>query len=293
MTLLRGNGFDEFRQMAVSAERIEPHWHVGSDQWLDTALDRLWREYRGLRAEIEVGAREAESKARADLTMWRERLSELNPNAAKEEIEKEARMISAFELHQHERVSARFVGRLMPLYTEVTILSAALCEADINLALEWGCSMIGKPELFLFIESRTTVDKWQHGPKILLPDYTLPSDSGEFEALGRVFRERNRLMHPKAYVQVQGEKNRQPEKYKSLGIAEALLWLPRFFSLPFDLTDFLRNCAPVNGTKFPVLSRRREIKRATQHRLAKAGPVDLPDEGLEEKPKRPPTISDT
>lgn len=268
MTLLRGDGFDNVRQMVASAEKIEPHWHVGSDHWLDTALVRLWHQYRELRAEIEAAASEAENKARADLEIWRERLSKLNPNAPKVEIEKEARMISTIDAHRYERVPMRFAGRLMPLYTEVTILSAALCEADINLALEWGCSLIGKPELFLLIESRTTVDKWQHGPKMLLSDYVLPSGSGEFEALGRVFRERNRLIHSKAHVQVQGKKNRRAEKHKSLGTAEVLFWLPRFFSLPFDLTDFLRSCAPVNGTKFPVLSHRSEIERANQHRLA-------------------------
>jgi hypothetical protein len=84
MTLLRGDGFDNFRQMAVSAEKIEPHWHVGSDHWLDTALDRLWHQYSELRTEIEAAASEAERKAQADLGIWRERLSGLNPNAPKE-----------------------------------------------------------------------------------------------------------------------------------------------------------------------------------------------------------------
>ncbi|NML30585.1 hypothetical protein [Paraburkholderia antibiotica] len=280
MALLRGDALDNFRQMVVSAKKIEPHWHVGSDHWLDRALVKLWRQYIELRAEIEVAASDAASKAQADLEMWRKRLSELNPDALREEVEKEARMISAIDAQPYERVAARFSGRLMPLFTEVTILSAALCEADINLALEWGCSFIGKPELFVLIESRTTVDKWRHGPKMLLSDYLLPSDSGEFEALGRVSRERNRLIHPKAHVQVQGRKNRLAEKHKSLGTAEVLFWLPRFFSLPFDLTDFLRGCTPVNGAKFPVLSHRGEIKRASQHRLACAVDLDSSGEGV-------------
>lgn len=268
--LIRGDGSDALRKLVLEATEVkaaEVNWRVGSDHWLDNVLNIRWLEYKALLEEIDKKADSAEKKAPIDLETWRERLVQHNPDADQAEIEREARMLSLIDEDRYERVSSKFVGRIMALYTEVTILSAALCEAEINLALEWGCAVTGKPELFTLVDSCKTSEKWLHGPKLFFTDYKFPPGSAEAETLARVFSERNRLMHARATVEVDGKKNERAKKYKVLHLADALMWLPRYFSLPFDLVDFLKGCPPVNGYKFPVLSHREKITRASAHRL--------------------------
>jgi len=269
--LYRGDGSDAIRKRRFEAKEIPTakiQWSVASDVWLADALNQLWSPYRTLLVQIDVEADKAETTAPIDLDAWRERLTKLNPDAAAAAIEAEARMLSRVDLKRYERISPAFVARIMTLYTQVTLLSAALCEAKINLALEWACAVARKAELFDLVERSTPVEKWQHGPKIFVADYELPPGAAESETLIRVFSERNRLMHAKALVEVDGNANARPQKYKVRDLPGALTWLPRYFSLPFDLSDILENCS-VNGHGFPRLFRRQEIERVPQHKLTR------------------------
>ncbi|MGF7192110.1 hypothetical protein JOE11_005187 [Robbsia andropogonis] len=267
MALLRGDGQDKLRQLIAEATPAEMLWHVGSDHWLDIALGRLWHQYTELLEQIDLAAQQATEKAKSDFSNWKDRLTELNPGASETEIVKEAKLISQVGKKPYDRVAGSFSGRLLPIYVEVTSISAALCEAEINLALEWGCAIINKPELFDLIESQSTINKWIDGPKLVLDHYQLPPGCGADETLRKLFAERNRLMHSKASVRVGGLKNSRAQKPKTMPFSEALFWMSRYFSLPFDLCDFLRDCHPIKGGRFPINPHRGDIGRSRQSRL--------------------------
>lgn len=267
--MILGDGLDELRRKAQEATKVVPDWHVSNDHWLQHVLERLWPSFVTLRKEIFAEAGKSDGEASARYDQWKLRLAELNPAASDMEIETEAKRLSGLDKLPIDRVSSRYWGRVMPLYTEVAILTAALCEAEINLALAWGLSMIDKEDTFQLIESRTTVDKWLHGPKLILPNYNLPLDTAEAATLVKVFKERNRLVHPKSTVQKSGKTKLTGPVFKPTTLSELLAWIGRYFSLPFDLADFLHAQSPVNGYRFPFMAQRGAIKRAPQHKLAR------------------------
>ncbi len=154
----------------------------------------------------------------------------------------------------------------MPLYCEVAILSAALCEAHINLALAWGLAMLDMEATFPLIEQAGAIDKWLRAPKLIIQGYDFPADSAEFETLKRLFEERNVLMHPKSGIARGGKKRVAAKLLRARSLAEVLDWLPRFFSLPFDLAEFISKAPQVGGYDFPMLSKRGAIARATVHK---------------------------
>lgn len=282
MGLIIGDGWDDLRDKIAEAKVVVPNWHVGSDNWLGHVLKGLWPQFVALRGEITSDAARTTVEARSNYENWRTRLKRLNPEAHDREIDKEAKRRSGIDKTPEERVSHRYFWRIMPLYTEVAILSAALCEAEINLALAWGLSMLDKEDVFQLIESKPTPEKWLHGPKVVLPAYVMPSGCAEIETLRKVFSERNRLVHPKSTIQKAGQQTLGPKVLKPPKLRDLLVWIERYFSLPFDLADFLRTQPPINGNRFPVMTRRDEIDRAPQHKLPQP-----PDPPCESHPKSP------
>jgi hypothetical protein len=276
MALIIGDGLDEFRQRVAEATVVVPNWHVGSDNWLEHVLEGLWPQFVALRDEIASDAVRTTVEAQVQYEKWCTQLVCLNPEASDAEIDEEAKRRSGIDKTPEDRVSHRYLGRIMRLYTEVAILSAALCEADINLALAWGLSMLDKEDVFQLIESKSAPEKWLHGPKIVLPDYVLPPGCAEAEALRKLFIERNRLVHPKSTIQKAGKQKLGAKAHKPPKLTELLVWIGRYFSLPFDLADFLRTQPPINGDRFPVMTRRGAIKRVPQHKLSRL--ADLPYE---------------
>ncbi|EJN34408.1 hypothetical protein [Pseudomonas sp. GM80] len=280
MGLIIGDGWDDLRDKIADAEVVVPNWHVGSDNWLEHVLKGLWPQFIALRDEIRSDTARTTVEACGKYENWRIRLKGLNPEAHDLEIEKEAKRRSGIDKSPEERVSHRYYWRIMPLYTEVAILSAALCEAEINLALAWGLSMLDKEDEFQRIELKPTPEKWLHGPKVVLPAYEIPSGCAEVETLRKVFSERNRLVHPKSTIQKAGQQMLGPKVLKPPKIKDLLSWIGRYFSLPFDLADFLRTQPPINGHRFPVMTWRDAIERAPQHKLPQP-----PDRASESQPK--------
>jgi len=127
--------------------------------------------------------------------------------------------------------------------------------------------MLDKEDVFQLIESKSTLEKWLHGPKMVLPNYMMPSGCAEVETLRRVFSERNRLVHPKSTIQKAGRRKLGTKVITPPKLADVLVWMERYFSLPFDLADFLRTQPLINGDRFPVMTRRDAIERALQHKL--------------------------
>lgn len=290
MALIIGDGRDELRKKIAEATVAVPNWHVGSDNWLEHVLKGLWPQFVALRDEITIDATRTTEEASANYEKWRAQLIHLNPGASDVEIDEEAKRRSGIDKTPEERVSHRYLGRILPLYTEIAILSAALCEAEINLALAWGLSMLDKEDVFRLIESKSTPEKWLHGPKIVLLDYVMPTGCAEAEALRKVFSERNRLVHPKSSVQKAGQQKLGTKAPQPPNLADLLVWIGRYFSLPFDLADFLRTQPPINGDRFPVMTRRDAIERAPQHNLPR--PANPPRELPPHHPKSTQTDTD-
>ncbi|HDS1796126.1 hypothetical protein [Pseudomonas putida] len=265
--LIIGDGLDELRGKIAEATVVVPDWHVGSDNWLEHVLKGLWPQFIALRDEISSDEARSTEEACGKYEDWRARLKCLNPDAPDLEIEKEAKKRSGIDKRPDERIFHRCSWRIMPLYTEVAILSAALCEAEINLALAWGLSMLDKEDVFQLIESKSTPDKWLHGPKAILPAYEMPKGCAEVETLRKVFSERNRLVHPKSSIRKAGQQMLGPKESPPVRLRDLIVWIERFFSLPFDLADYLRTQPLINGSRFPAMSFRDVIDRAPQHKL--------------------------
>ncbi|WP_226475162.1 hypothetical protein [Pseudomonas sp. MWU16-30323] len=278
MALIIGDGLDEFREKLSNAPVLVPNWHVGNDNWLEQVLIGLWPQFVALRDEIKKDAACATVEASANYEKWRAQLIPLNPKASDVEIDEEAKRRSGIDKTPEERVSHRYLGRIMILYTEVAILSAALCEAEINLALAWALSMLDREDEFRLIELKPTPEKWLHGPKTVLPNYVLPSGCAEAETLRKVFSQRNRLVHPKSTIHKAGKHKLGAKVLNPPKLKDLLMWIERYFSLPFDLADFLRTQPPINGDQFPVMTWRDTIERATQHKLPRPDdpPCDQP-----------------
>lgn len=269
MALKRGDELDEFRELATNAATVTTTWHVGAEYiWLDHALERLWSNFARLRDEIQRAADKKSEAVPGDYQRWLGRLREHNPDATAEEIDAEARKLSEHDRKPLDRAGP-FLGQLMPIYAEVAILSAALCEAHINLALAWGLTMLGRDPAFRLIEQSGTVDKWLRGPTLLFDGYELPSNSAEVETLKRVFEERNILMHPKSSISRNGAARVSAKRLHPKSVTEVFNWLPRFFSLPFDLAEFMAKQPAIDGFDFPQLSKRQSIPRAPQHMLSR------------------------
>ncbi|NUY02381.1 hypothetical protein [Paraburkholderia youngii] len=160
MALIIGDGLNEFRKKVAEATVAVPNWHVGSDNWLEHVLKGLWPQFVALRDEITSDATRITVEVNANYEKWRAHLIPLNPGASDVEIDEEAKRRSGIDKTPEERVSHRYLWRIMPLYTEVAILAAALCEAEINLALAWGLSMLDKEDVFQLIESKSALEKW-------------------------------------------------------------------------------------------------------------------------------------
>ncbi|CAJ0809021.1 hypothetical protein [Ralstonia flaminis] len=267
MALIIGDGRDEIRKKLAGATAGVPNWHVGSDNWLEHILKGLWPQFVALREEVKIDAARSTIEARTNYAEWRARLASLNPGAGDLEIDEEAKRQSGINKTPEERVSHRYLMKAIALHTEVAILSAALCEAEINLALAWGLSMLDKEDVFQLIESKPTPDKWLHGPKIMLPGYVIPPGCAEAETLHKLFGERNRLVHPRSTVKKAGQHKLGTKIPKPPKLVELIAWMGRYFSLPFDLADFLRTQPSINGDRIPVMTRREAIERVPQHTL--------------------------
>lgn len=275
MGLNFGDGQDDFWKKISEAKVVTPEWHVGSDNFLEQILQELWIKFIELRHEINCSAEKSNKEATINYKKWNDQLTYLNPTASSKEIEKESIRLSGIDKKPTERVAHKYFHRILPLYTEVTIIAAALCEAEINLALAWSFSITDKEELFELIESKSALDKWRHGLKIVLPNYSLRSDCAELQTLVKIFGERNRFAHPKSTIQISGKIKLKPKSSYPRKIEELLHWTERYFSLPFDLADFLRTQPAVHGERFPVMAQRGPIKRASQHQLPQPPKSDM------------------
>lgn len=128
---------------------------------INVALKSFWKPFN----ELAAGMESFVPRPLSDFDDKRRRLSEniqqLNPNMSKKEvIEYVEKQIASSESPQWQYVSL-FSERFMTMYVTITLLSHALCEAEINTILATGLFENGTPELFAILQKADIKEKWQ------------------------------------------------------------------------------------------------------------------------------------
>ena len=113
------------------------------------------------------------------------------------------------------------------------------------------------------LERSDIKEKWCVGPKSFHPLYTLPKDGSLYQTLQHLARQRNALVHYKIELEMQGQPPLRGSRLERGSIKEQLAWIGRFFSLPYDLADHVRNEIPQLPTV--ILFDSHPIRRASIH----------------------------
>lgn len=211
---------------------------------IDIALKSFWRPFNDLLIEMDS----FKFKPLSDFEIERFQLSayfkKLNPDLSVEEINNIVeKRISPFA-SEDMQFNTRFSSRFKTINVTVTLLSQALCEAQINAILAAGLYDYGTPELFEDIQKESIKDKWVNGPKKFCPSYEFKKSSGLYETLQHLSRQRNAWIHHKSHLHAGGEKIIEGSNLKNLSYKEASRWIKRYFSLPYDLSAHVheQNC---------------------------------------------------
>jgi hypothetical protein len=107
-----------------------------------------------------------------------------------------------------------------------------------------GLSVCDAPELFALLERADLVEKWIAGPKSFHPAYNLPRGLPLCQTLQHLTRQRNSLVHYKIELEVDGKKTLEGSRLDRAPLKDQLVWITRFFSLPYDLVLHARNQIP-------------------------------------------------
>jgi hypothetical protein len=213
--------------------------HTAEYTYIDEALRTRWNTFRTLEEEMAA----FEPKPIDDFSLQRDReinrLRILNPDSPIEElmtfVDNQIQFISSPDWQFRER----FDRRHMTEYVTVIMLSYALSEALINAVLAIGLANTESLELFPILEKAEFKQKWLVGPKSFVPNYKFPQGTGLHETISMLTRQRNALVHYKIELEVDGIKVLKGSDFKRNRYNEEQRWLRRYFSLPYDLAEFV------------------------------------------------------
>lgn len=204
-------------------------------QCLDVALKSFWASFNELKNEMDSFVPRTLSDFDEERKIWFEESRKLNPNHSDDEIvaRVERRIKSAADAQW--QFFGKFSDRFMTMYVTVTLLSQALCEAEINAILAIGLHEKGEANKFSKIEKGDIRKKWLEFPKDIASTYELKKDSGLYVTLNHLIEERNAWMHHKIELSVGEEKVLSGSSRKNESYQEMTVWMQRYFSLPYDL----------------------------------------------------------
>jgi len=211
---------------------------------IDIALKSFWRPFNDLLYEMDSFKFKPLSDFETERSQLSEYFKKLNPNLSAEEINKRVEnKISPFASKDWQ-FNTRFLSRFKTINVTVTLLSQALCEAQINAILAAGLYEHGTPELFKEIQKADIIDKWINGPTKFCPNYELKKNSGIYETLRHLTKQRNGLTHHKSHLHAGKERIIEGSNLEKFSYKEATRWIKRYFSLPYDLSVHLhaQNC---------------------------------------------------
>lgn len=202
---------------------------------LAIALKSFWTPFEELTNEMDSFVARPLSDFEDTIRAKSEGIQKLNPNMPEHK---------AYELSKREVSSSatpgmqfwvKFSDRLMTMYVTVTLLSHALCEAEINAILTTGLYEHGFTDLFKKLQKDDIKEKWLNGPKHFCPTYTLGKGTALFETLNHLNKQRNAWMHHKVELRAGDEKVIAGSNFQRLSHEDMVRWMKRHFSLPFDL----------------------------------------------------------
>lgn len=240
--------------------------HTADYSYIDVALKARWAAYEQLAAEFENFV----PREIGDFSKYREseltRLKELNPtsddSSLLELIDGQIAAHASLPMQFH----LKFSDRIMSEYVTVAFLSHALCEAAINAILAIGLSVANAPELFEMLERSDIKEKWCVGPKSFHPLYALLKDDSLYQTLQHLTRQRNAFVHYKIELEMRGKPVLRGSRLERGSLKEQLAWIGRFFSLPYDLVNHVRQEIPQQPIMLLLDSR--PIRRASAHNKA-------------------------
>ncbi|HEY6094519.1 MAG TPA: hypothetical protein VIU93_06160 [Gallionellaceae bacterium] len=202
---------------------------------IDVALKSFWLPFNELVSEMDSFVPRPLSDFADKQNALSAHLRGMNPNMSDETANEEARRLVASSESGDWQFWRLFSARLMTMHVTVTLLSQALCEAEINAILATGLHEKGLAKRFEKIERDSLKIKWLKHPKIFAPEYELKEDSALFETLSHLISQRNAWMHHKIQLRVGEKEILEGSKLKRLSYQENVYWIKRYFSLPYDL----------------------------------------------------------
>jgi hypothetical protein len=238
--------------------------HSADYRYIDEALKSRWKSFCALTKEME----EFQPQPLSSFAEYREkeynRLRPINPDKTDESLfEFIDKQISCFVLPNIQFIT-RFDDQFMAEYVTITILSHALVEAIINAIISIGLTYNNSVELVHLLEKSDLKQKWQFGPKSFASDWIFPRNSGLFETLTKLIRQRNAIIHYKIKVEKDGNTLLDGSRFDRKRYSEDTIWLLRFFSLPYDLEEYARQ--KINNPPIMLFLDRRSIAPAKAHR---------------------------
>jgi len=231
--------------------------------YLDEALRAQWQDFSMLESEIASFVPKPMNEFRSRRDAELERLCLLNPDKTLEEMSSFVDEQFKYMMSPEWQFRERFDRRHMTQYITVIVLSHALSEALINAVLAIGLANIGAQDIFPLLEKSEFRLKWLYAPKSFAPDYKFPVGTALNETLTMLYRQRNALVHLKIELSVEGKKLIEGTNFKRTRFDEERIWLRRYFSLPYDLVDFINRT--IKEPRFELLFDRKPIEVACAH----------------------------
>jgi hypothetical protein len=231
---------------------------------LDSCLKSRWKPFNFLLDEMN----NYKPKTLADYSVDREfeirRMIPLNPDNTVEEITKFVDHNIEVQVDPKHQFIMKFGFIVKDEYSMVTIISHALCEAAINTILAIGLAKNNSQQLFKILENAGLIDKWCYGPRSFTKDYEFPKGTALYESLKKLVKQRNALVHYKINLEMDGKKVFHDSAYESEPYLKQISWTKRFFSLPYDLVEFIDSTIPNSNFRFIFM--REFIEKASEHR---------------------------
>jgi len=237
--------------------------HTAHYTYIDEALRARWSTFVALEQEMAAFVPKPIEEFQAQHEAEVERLRVLNPDAPVAELAAFVDRQVDFRASRDWQFHERFDQRHMTEYITVIMLSHALSEALINAILAIGLAHAESAELFPLLEKADFKQKWLFGPKSFAPTYLFPHGGDMHETLTVLARQRNALVHHKIELRVGEKKVLEGSGFERKSYEEEQRWLRRFFSLPYDLSQFARES--IRDVPLMLLFDRRPIEAAHKH----------------------------
>lgn len=241
--------------------------HSADYKIIESALKARWVPFTNLCQEMKDFVPRALSDYANEREAELNRMIEINPNGDHENILNWVNSQIDYFAKPEVQFSFRFGGRLEIEYVTVILLAHALCEAAINAILAIGLGKREIEDIFSVLDRVDICEKWRVAPKVLVPTYELKRGEALFDTLSHLTKVRNSFVHYKISLDIGGKNILQGRPIKKQSFKDDVMWLERFFSLPFDLLEHASRSLSDQGILF--LLDRGQIQCPAAHRVKK------------------------